>query len=96
MNLSITNHTLDKLESLLKALDYRVRYEKGNFKTGACVLENSRVVVVNKFANLESKIQGLANLIATIEVQDQFLDDKQKQLLNQLKQTTLKLWRLLF
>jgi len=91
MNLSITTHTLDKLELLLKALDYRVRYEKGNFKTGACVLENSRVVVVNKFANLESKIQGLADLIATIEVQDQFLDDKQKQLLNQLKQTTLKL-----
>ena len=91
MNLSITTHSLDKLELLLKALDYRVRYEKGNFKTGACVLENSRVVVVNKFANLESKIQGLADLIATIEVQDQFLDDKQKQLLNQLKQTTLKL-----
>ena len=91
MNLSITTHTLDKLESLLKALDYRVRYEKGNFKTGACVLENSRVVVVNKFSNLESKIQGLADLIATLEVQDQLLDDKQKQLLNQLKQTTLKL-----
>jgi len=91
MNLSITNHTLDKLESLLKALDYRVRYEKGNFKTGACVLENSRVVVVNKFSNLESKIQGLADLLATLEVQDQLLDDKQKQLLNQLKQTTLKL-----
>jgi hypothetical protein len=91
MNLSITTHTLDKLESLLRALDYRVRYEKGNFKTGSCVLENSRVVVVNKFANLESKIQGLADLIATIEVQDQFLDEKQKQLLNQLKQTTLKL-----
>ena len=93
MNLSITNHTLDKLESLLKALDYRVRYEKGNFKTGACVLENSRVVVVNKFSNLESKIQGLADLIGTLEVQDQLVDDKQKQLLNQLKQTTLKLWR---
>ena len=93
MNLSITNHTLDKLESLLKALDYRVRYEKGNFKTGACVLENSRVLVVNKFSNLESKIQGLADLIATLEVQDQLLDVKQKQLLNQLKQTTLKLWR---
>ena len=93
MNLSITNHTLDKLESLLKALDYRVRYEKGNFKTGACVLENSRVVVVNKFSNLESKIQGLVDLIGTLEVQDQLVDDKQKQLLNQLKQTTLKLWR---
>jgi hypothetical protein len=91
MSLSITNHTLDKLESLLKALDYRVRYEKGNFKTGACLLENSRVVVVNKFSNLESKIKGLADLIGTLEVQDQLVDDKQKQLLNQLKQTTLKL-----
>ena len=91
MNLSITTHTLDKLELLLKALDYRVRYEKGNFKTGACVLENSRVVVVNKFSNLESKIQGLADLIGTLEVQDQLVDVKQKQLLNQLKQTTLKL-----
>jgi hypothetical protein len=28
-----------------------------------------------------------------LEVQDQLVDDKQKQLLNQLKQTTLKLWR---
>jgi hypothetical protein len=91
MNLSITTHTLDKLESLLKALDYRVRYEKGNFKTGACMLENSRVVVVNKFANLESKIQGLSDLIAALEIQNHFLDDKQKQLLNQLKQTSLKL-----
>ena len=51
---------------------------------------------MNKFSNLESKIQGLADLIATLEVQDQLLDDKQKQLLNQLKQTTLKLWKLLF
>ena len=93
MNLSITTHTLDKLESLLKALDYRVRYEKGNFKTGACMLENSRVVVVNKFANLESKIQGLSDLIAALEIQNHSLDDKQKQLLNQLKQTSLKLWR---
>jgi hypothetical protein len=91
MNLSITNHTLDKLESLLKALEYRVRYEKGNFKTGACMLENSRVVVLNKFANLESKIQGLSDLIAALEIQNHFLDDKQKQLLNQLKQTSLKL-----
>ena len=91
MSISVTNHTLEKLELLLTTIGYKVRYEKGNFKTGACVLENSRVVVVNKFSNLESKIQGLADLIGTLEVQDQLLDDKQKQLLNQLKQTTLKL-----
>lgn len=96
MSLTYTAHTLEKLENLLKALEYRVRYEKGNFKTGACVLENSRVVVVNKFANLESKIIALADLIGTLEVSDEPLDEKQKQLVHTLKQTSLKLWKLIF
>ncbi len=91
MSISYTNHTLEKLEAVLKALDYRVRYEKGNFKTGACVLESSRVVVVNKFSNLESKISGLAELIRNLEIAEQALDEKQKQLVHLLKQTSLNL-----
>lgn len=91
MSLTYTNHTLEKLESVLKALDYRVRYEKGNFKTGACVLESSRIVVVNKFSNLESKITGLAELIRNLDIPENVLDEKQKQLVQLLKQTTLSL-----
>ncbi len=91
MSLTFTTHTLDKLETILKSLEYRVRYEKGNFKTGACILENSRVVVVNKFSNLESKIQGLAELIATLDIPENMLEEKQMQLVHQLKQTSLKL-----
>ncbi len=91
MSLTVTNHTLEKLEAILKSLDYRVRYEKGNFKTGACMLESSKVVVVNKFANLESKIQALVELIRELDIQDQLLDEKQKHLVHTLKQTSLKL-----
>ncbi len=91
MSLSNTNHTLEKLESILKSAGYKLRYEKGNFKTGACVLENSRVVVVNKFSNLENKIQGLTELLAILDISSELLDDKQKQLLLTLKQTNLKL-----
>lgn len=91
MSLTFTNHTLEKLESILKSLEYRVRYEKGNFKTGACMLESSKVVVVNKFANLESKIQALVELIRELDIQDQLLDEKQKQMVHTLKQTSLKL-----
>jgi hypothetical protein len=71
MSLSYTQHTLEKLELLLKALEYRVRYEKGNFKTGACLIENSKVVVVNKFSNTESKINALAELVQKIQVDEQ-------------------------
>ena len=91
MSLSYTQHTLEKLELLLKALEYKVRYEKGNFKTGACLLENSKVVVVNKFSNVESKINSLAELIQKIQADENLLDEKQKQFLYVLKQTSLQL-----
>ena len=91
MSLSITNHTLEKLENLLKELGYKVRYEKGNFRTGSCVIEASKMVVVNKFSNLESKIAALAEMAKNIEVDDDSLmTEKYKQFYYSLKQTTLR------
>lgn len=90
MSLTVSQHTLDKLEQLLKALHYKVRYEKGHFKTAACVLENSQMIVVNKFSNLESKIIALAALAQTMETEDGMLDEKQKAFLYLLKQTKLE------
>ena len=90
MGLSYTQHTLDKLEALLKSLGFKLRYEKGNFKTGACILEQSRVIIVNKFSNLESKILSLADLLRNTETEDTLLDEKQKAFLYLLKQTKLE------
>ena len=89
--LSLTNHTLEKLELLLKTAGYKVRYEKGNFKTGACLLQNSKVIVVNKFSNLESRILAIAELARELEFDFTLLDDKQAALVHQLKQTNLQL-----
>jgi len=89
--LTLTTHTLEKLELLLKSAGYKVRYEKGNFKTGACMLLSSKVVVVNKFSNLESKIHALTELIRELDVDFNLLDDKQTALLQQIKQTRLQL-----
>ena len=90
MALSYTQHTLEKLESLLKSLGFKLRYEKGNFKTGACILEQSRVIIVNKFSNLENKIMSLADLLQNTETDDSLLDEKQKAFLYLLKQTKLE------
>ena len=88
--LTITNHTLEKLEMLLKTTGYRVRYEKGNFKTGACLLQHNKVIVVNKFSGLEAKILAIADLARTLEMDYDLLDEKQAAFLRQLKQTTLE------
>ncbi len=76
---------------LLKTTGYRVRYEKGNFKTGACLLQNSKVVVVNKFSGLESKILAISELARELDMDYNLLDEKQVAFLQQLKQTKLEL-----
>ena len=90
MSLSYTQHTLDKLEALIKTLGFKLRYEKGNFKTGSCILENDRIVIVNEFSNLESKINSLADLVQRSETDENLLDEKQKAFLYVLKQTKIE------
>lgn len=91
MIFSYTQHTLDKLETLLKSLGFKLRYERGNFKTGSCLLENSRIIIVNKYSNLESKINALADLLQRSDTVDTLLEDKQKVFLYELKQLKLEL-----
>lgn len=82
---------MDKLEALFKGMGYRVRYEKGSFRTGSCLLQNNKVIVINRFSNIEIKINALTELLREIEPEISKLDEKQKQLLFTIKQTKLTL-----
>ncbi len=57
---------LKKLEDVLKETGYEVRYEKGNFRSNYCLLETKKVVVINKFSTLESRIQSLIEILTTL------------------------------
>ncbi|HET8829650.1 MAG TPA: hypothetical protein VFM79_09925 [Pelobium sp.] len=89
MNISFTNHTLEKIETLLNELGYKVRYEKGNFKTNSCLIESSKIVMVNKFSNLESKIIALIELLKNLDANESKLSEKQKPFYYAMKQTKL-------
>lgn len=60
--------TLDKLEDILSQGDYKVRYERGTFQSGWCVLEEKRVVVLNKFLDAEGRINTLLDLIPQLNI----------------------------
>lgn len=91
--LTPTQHNLEKVEILLKQMGFKVRYEKGNFKTGACVLQNSKVIVVNRFLDLEAKINALIELLNTLNINEGLahLDEKQKQLFLGIRQKKLEI-----
>ena len=52
-------------------------------------MESSKIVVVNKFSNLESKIIALIELLKELEVDEALFSEKQKQFYYSLLQTTL-------
>jgi hypothetical protein len=77
--MKITQGTLDKLEDILGESEYVVRYERGNFQSGWCLLESKKIVVLNKFLNLEARINTLLELIPQLDIEfDKLTHDSQK------------------
>jgi hypothetical protein len=60
--------TLQKLERILSEAEYVFRYERGTFQSGYCVLEERKVVVLNKFLNAEGRINTLLELIPQLKI----------------------------
>lgn len=63
-----TKNNLKKLEDLLAELEYTVRYEKGNFQSGYCIVENRKIAIVNKFFDTDGRINCLLEILGAIEV----------------------------
>ena len=63
-----TQNTLDKIERILDEVEYVVRYERGNFQSGSCILEARKVVVLNKFLQMEGRINTLIDLIPQLNI----------------------------
>lgn len=62
--LSATKHSLKKLETLLQELGYTVRYERGNFTSGYCLVESRKVAIVNRFYDTEGRINVLLDILS--------------------------------
>ncbi|MFN3757983.1 MAG: hypothetical protein ACK4SF_02110 [Algoriphagus aquaeductus] len=91
MAVKYTKHFLDKLENLFSASSYILRYEKGNFKSGYCVLKDTKIVIVNKYFPLEGKINALIDILSELNLEpSEFKEKPNQDFLNELRQTTLK------
>jgi len=71
-----TQHTLDKIEKILDEMEYVVRYERGNFQSGYCILEERKVVVLNKFLQMEGRINTLIDIIPQMNVNPELLSSE--------------------
>ncbi|MCF8450835.1 MAG: hypothetical protein K9G49_13265 [Taibaiella sp.] len=85
MSFKYTPNTLKKLEELFEEARYVIRFEKGNFNSGYCILEERRVVVINKFFNVEGRINALLEILQSINVNEEELSSEMLKWYKQLK-----------
>jgi hypothetical protein len=75
-----TQTTLDKLEAIPEQAGYVLRYERGSFQSGYCILEERRVVVLNKFLQTEGRINTLIDLIPQLDINTEVLTEESKKM----------------
>lgn len=73
-----TQTTLDKIEKIIEESGYIVRYERGSFQSGFCILEEKKVVVLNKFLQMEGRINTLIELIPQLKIDSEHLSPESK------------------
>lgn len=79
-----TKHNLKKIQGLLEELGYVVRYEKGNFQSGYCIVEARKIAIVNRFFDTEGRINVLLDILSNVGVDVSTLSDESAKLFTKL------------
>lgn len=85
MNIKITPNNLTRLEKIFDEAKYVLRFEKGTFTSGYCVLEHKKVVVINKFLNLEGRINTLLDILGSLQLDSTMLSPESAKLYQQVQ-----------
>ena len=75
---------LARLENLFAESDYTLRYEKGNFKSGYCILNDNKIILVNNYYPLEGKVNCLIDLVKQLNINTDNFSDKSLKLYQEL------------
>lgn len=75
---------IQDLKSVASQLGASVRFEKGDFKGGYCLLKESKVIVINKNANLQRKAMILSVALKELGVDEIYISPKIRELIEEM------------
>jgi len=84
MKLRFTPSTLEKIEKIISEAGYILRYERGAFQSGYCILESKKVVVLNKFLQTEGRINTLIDLLSVLQIEADHISIESRKLFEEL------------
>jgi hypothetical protein len=75
---------IQELKSVASQLGAEVRFEKGDFKGGYCLLKESKVIVINKLANLQRKVMILSAALKELGADEIYLSPKLREVIEEM------------
>ena len=79
-----TRTFLKKLEDISSQLGYKLRYEQGHFQAGYCRVESRKLIIINKFFDLEGRINCFMELLPTLPFVQEGMEEETIQLYHKI------------
>ena len=78
---------LQELRSVADQLGASVRFEKGDFKGGYCIIHDKKVIVINKLTNLQRKVMILSTALKELGVDEIYLTPRVREVIEEMSGT---------
>jgi len=75
---------LQELKAVADQLGASVRFEKGDFKGGYCIVQDKKVIVINKMTNLQRKVMILSTALKELGVDSIYLSPRIREVIDEL------------
>ena len=75
---------IQDLKALAAQLGAEVRFEKGDFKGGYCLLKENKVIVINKMANLQRKVMILTMALKELGIDEIYLTPRIREIIDEM------------
>ncbi len=75
---------LQDLKSLAIQMGASVRFERGDFIGGYCIVKDSKIIVINKFSNLQRKVITLAAALKELGIDEVYLPPKLREVIEEM------------
>lgn len=84
MDINFSKSNLKKLETILLESGFDIRYEKGHFQSGYCLVSSKKIILISRFFDTKARIESLLEIITQVEIREDLLSPISKKYLGSL------------
>ncbi|MEJ5350091.1 MAG: hypothetical protein WHS65_00715 [Melioribacteraceae bacterium] len=79
---------LQDLKQLANQMGAKVRFERGDFKGGYCIIKENKIIVINKLSPLQKKVLILSSALKELGIDDVYLTPKMREIIEELSENS--------